>query len=209
MFFDFRIFATLQPIRMKLLVGFGLFVPQVFAQTIDAPIIETKTVDVKNNSWFVGVEGGASKLYDKGRENADYNTKDYGVKFGYILAPEFRVYAAYAKNTGIEDESYFYYGSTRIDAKLDGDVSKFYIGTDSFHFITENFKFLAGLSFGYAKLNLDYTASYGGYSVFESASDSGLTIGSKLGFSYDISKHSEIESGIKGAYYFLMKPFII
>jgi hypothetical protein len=190
---------------VKLLVGIGLFgtlASQVSAQTIGAPVAEAETVEAKSSGLFVGVEGGISRLYDRGRENVDYSTKDYGVKLGYIFLPEVRVYATYTKNTGIEDEGYFYYGSARIHEKLEGDVSKFYIGIDRFAFITENLKLLAGLNLGYAKLNLEYTASYNGYSASASASDSGLTFGSKLGFNYNIGKHSEIEFGVNGAYMF-------
>lgn len=142
-----------------LLLGYlvGVFIAPASAQTFE---------DV--NGWFAGIEGGVSDMSSEGAGGTGFDIKNYGVKFGYSFDPELRAYVSYAKST----EEY-------------QDLNKFYIGTDAFLFLTDNFKLVAGLKIGYVQLNFA-----------DIASESGLIFGSKLGLNYNIGQHNEIELGI-------------
>jgi hypothetical protein len=131
-----------------------------------SPVFAQTFEDV--DGLFAGIEGGISDISSDGVEGTGFNIENYGVKFGYKFNPELRAYVSYARSTGDYQ-----------------DLDKFYIGTDGFLFLTDNLKLIAGLKVGYARL-----------SFADIDSESGFLFGSKLGLSYDINQHNEIELGI-------------
>jgi hypothetical protein len=153
----------------------------------------------KDNGWFIGVEGGAGKVFSG--EYFDGSSADYGIKIGYYFTPSLRAYAAYNKNSNVKfDYTVYipYYGTYDIESKADVDI--FGIGYDAL-LGSGSLKFLAGLQIGYAKVSLDESIDRLGVSI--SQSKTGLNLGAKLGGLYDISEHHKIEVGVKTSLNFI------
>jgi hypothetical protein len=69
------------------------------------------TIGEDAGKWLVGVEAGYERVWDSWY---GYNTANYGVKFGYILNDNSRIYLNYNRNTDMKDEI----GSAKATATL-------------------------------------------------------------------------------------------
>jgi hypothetical protein len=147
-----------------------------------APSEEQKAASKDAGKWLVGIEAGYERVWDSWY---GYNTANYGIKFGYILQDNNRIYLNYNRNTDMEEEI----GSAKATATL----QKVLLGLESVSYATANFGIIYGGAIGWAYLSGEAKSN----SISVKVSESALAVGLKVGGIYSIGEHNEIEFGVK------------
>ncbi|MDR2789639.1 MAG: hypothetical protein LBB59_01485 [Campylobacteraceae bacterium] len=175
---------------MKKILIFMLFVSAIFAQEAkwhqNELIGQPQDADIDEiDRWFVGVEAGYERVWGDfgfGFDSVSYNTVNYGIKFGYTLYGDNRIYLNYNRNTDMEDDNATHTTKTTLQKLL--------LGIDGVRYINESFGIITGGAVGWAQSNTKW--SDGGRDK-----ESAFTIGAKVGGIINIGAHSEIEFGLK------------
>jgi hypothetical protein len=179
---------------MKKVLGLLIFLfGALFAQEAkwhpnDLIGISTKPDDPnleRTAGFLVGIEAGYERVwgnYGFLGEAIGYNTVNYGVKIGYALKGDNRIYLSYSRNTDMEDKEGSYTSTTTLQ--------KVSLGLEGIYPASSNFGIIAGGLLGWAKGDTDDSDG-------DSYSESAFAVGVKVGGIINIGTHNEIEFGIK------------
>jgi hypothetical protein len=177
---------------MKKILIFMLFVSVIFAQESKWHPNELIGYSSPQNTdlneidrWFVGIETGYEKVwgdYGFDYKSVSYNTVNYGIKVGYTLYGDNRIYLNYNRNTDMEDDNVTHTTTTTLQKLL--------IGIENVCHISNNFGIITGGVVGWAKGDTKWSDG-------DNNEESALAIGIKVGGIVSIGIHNEIELGFK------------
>jgi hypothetical protein len=153
-----------------------------------------------DNGWFVGVEGGAGKVF--AGDAVDGTSIDFGIKAGYYLNANSRAYVAYNRNSNAETTYATSYNSNNgITTTWSSTTSVDVLGAGYDVLLGQSsLKLVAGGQVGLGMVTFEEEISNSaGASIAVSDSKIGLNLGLKVGGLYDITENHKVELGLKAA----------
>ncbi|MDR2081980.1 MAG: hypothetical protein LBP54_08895 [Campylobacteraceae bacterium] len=177
---------------MKKVLIFMLFIGTIFAQEAkwhpNELIGYSSLQDAGINEidrWFVGVETGYERVwgdYGFDYKSVSYNTVNYGIKVGYTLYGNNRIYLNYNRNTDMDDNNATHATTTTLQKLL--------LGIENVRYINDGFGIITGGVVGLAKGDTKWSNG-------DNDEESALALGVKIGGIINIGIHNEIEFGVK------------
>ncbi|MBX0565066.1 outer membrane beta-barrel protein [Campylobacter jejuni] len=154
----------------------------------------------ENSGFFIGTDAAwmhaqvKSELKHKNTKqnfNGDIsgNIPSFGLKLGYRLNENHRIYAGY----NYSDEFSDFIKTPKLKIESDFSTHKFLMGYDFTPKIFERVRAVAGGYLGYAKTNLDLKTSL----LSLSQKFDGFVYGVKIGAIFELGASNEIEAGFK------------
>lgn len=154
----------------------------------------------ENSGFFIGADAAwmhaqvKSELKHKNTKqnfNGDIsgNIPSFGLKLGYRLNENHRIYAGY----NYSDEFSDFIKTPKIQIEGDFTTHKFLTGYDFTPKLFEKTRAVLGVYGGYARTDLTLKTSF----LSLSQNFDGYFYGAKIGALYDLTSHNEIELGFK------------